>query len=288
MRGYRGAMRDELQIVQFPHPGSEHNASGPFMDWHRGEHARKFLVGHGVHLNGGVRHDARLAFWGEWEPQSRVEELAAPINGLPKWAHIPYWQRHRHRQLLQNTDPMVFGDRFLYSNCRQTWNDKLRSLAPGSLILFGSKLGGEFVLDTLFVVNDLGETFTRATAASIQAPDWLHAVVFEPLTNSSRPASERFRLYRGRTQRESPEGTYSFVPCIPWNINDASGFARPAIRLDPRILSSNLARGAKATLATASEVQRVWDEVHQQVLAAGLLIGVWFAPPRELPPRYAA
>jgi hypothetical protein len=57
----------------------------------------------------------------------------------------------------QNTDPMVFGDAFYYSNCRQhNWRkppnhpkpSEMQNLDLGSLILFGSMVGGEFVLDT--------------------------------------------------------------------------------------------------------------------------------------------
>jgi hypothetical protein len=59
--------------------------------------------------------------------------------GDPHWLHEPYWEVPRHRLHLQNTDPLVFGDRFLYSNCRQGRNRKLRELAPGSLVVFGSK-----------------------------------------------------------------------------------------------------------------------------------------------------
>lgn len=57
---------------------------------------------------------------------------------------------------IQNTYPYVFGDNFLYSNCRQ--NDRrgpLRTqrLAVGSLILFGSQLAREFVIDAVFVLG---------------------------------------------------------------------------------------------------------------------------------------
>ncbi len=65
----------------------------------------------------------------------------------------PFWQVPKDGGWRQNTDPLVFGDHFLYSNCRQRQNGKMRDLAHGSLVLFGSKLGGQFVLDTLFVVD---------------------------------------------------------------------------------------------------------------------------------------
>jgi hypothetical protein len=50
----------------------------------------------------------------------------------------------------------VFGETFLYSNCRQFAPDErpsiLRRLAPGSVILFGT-IGHQFVLDTALLVR---------------------------------------------------------------------------------------------------------------------------------------
>ena len=70
------------------------------------------------------------------------------------------WIVHRRTNsrssLLQNTDPFVFGESFLYTCCQQFKNNRptqLRYLAPGSVILFGSHRGGRFLLDTVFVTR---------------------------------------------------------------------------------------------------------------------------------------
>ena len=172
-------MSEPVMFVQFPHPGAEHRATESWMDWNRREHARKFLKAHGTYISEGELRTGPVAFWGEWEPQSRVVETY-PDRGRhhPRWLHEPYWQVPSHRRLLQNTDPLVFGDHFLYSNCRQGRNRKLRELAPGSLVVFGSKLLGEFVVDTVFVVGDGAEDFTQASAGEVRAEDWVRAVVF--------------------------------------------------------------------------------------------------------------
>ena len=103
-----------------------------------------------------------VVFWGEWEPESEGEPIASTGPDGPRWIHRPYYVRPTsYPGDLQNTDPFVFGDRFLYTLCRQTKPISgharptfLRDLAPGSLILFGSLKGGDFVLDTALVVAE--------------------------------------------------------------------------------------------------------------------------------------
>lgn len=275
-------MPDQLMFVQFPHPGGEHIPHGPEMGWNTGDHARKFLKARGTYLADDVIRSGPLAFWGEWEPQSRiVETFPRKHQGLPRVLHEPYWQVPSHRGSLQNTDPLVFGDHFLYTNCRQGRNRKLRELAPGSMILFGSKVGGQFALDTLFVVGNGSQEFTPASSPELDMPAWIEELVLGPLRDSSDSQGDRFRLYRGRTHQDAPDGPFSFVPCRPYE-RGRSAFARPAIHLDRRWVSPNLAQGAKATAATEKEIRELWEiVVHQVVDVAGLAIGVQIdAPPR--------
>ena len=81
-------------FVQFTHPGGEH---GPDLSggkrWNVGLHKRKFLLGRGdyVELPDGEPRQGELVFWGEWEPESQVEELRSTVPGGPRWLHRPYW-----------------------------------------------------------------------------------------------------------------------------------------------------------------------------------------------------
>lgn len=269
-------------LVQFPHPGSEHQPRGPVMEWNRHDHARKFLKATGRYIADGALRSGSFAFWGEWEPQSRVVETFPAEDGRPSWLHEPLWQRPRHSRMLQNTDPLVFGDHFLYSNCRQRRNSKLLRLAPGSMVLFGSKLGGAFVLDTVFVVGPESEQFMRASAGPPSYDDWVQAVVFEPLRGSAGPPDEMFRLYRGRMYDEAPTGPFSFVPCRPYRPTSAA-FARPVVDLDRRWVAPNLAMGARATVATEAELRTIWHAIVGQVVdEAGLALGVELEPPHEI------
>jgi hypothetical protein len=270
---------DGPMFVQFPHPGSEHRPVGTVMEWNRGPHARKFLKASGRYLEDGAVSTGPFTFWGEWEPQSRIlETYARHGRSGPRWLHDPYWEVPRHRRLLQNTDPLVFGEYFLYSNCRQTRNAKLRALRSGSMILFGSRLEAEFVLDTVFVVGADGQDYIRGESEHVACPDWIQAVVFEPLRNIREHPTETLRLYRGRTYEEAPDGPFSFVPCRPYEVGHGA-FPRPAIHLDRRWLEPNLAMGAKATRATDAELRVLWEEVVRQVVAAGLSLGIDLEPP---------
>ena len=272
-------MPQSVMFVQFPHPGPEHRPTGPWMDWNRRDHARKFLKAEGSYISNRQVRTGSFAFWGEWEPQSRViETFPAARGGYPRWLHEPYWQVPSHRRLLQNTDPLVFGERFLYSNCRHQSNRKLRELVAGSLIVFGSKVDGEFVLDTVLVVGDNSRLFTQESAEEIDCHDWIRAVVFDPLSRSPKRVNEPFRLYWGRTYDEAPTGPFSFVPCRPY-VEGGSAFPRPTLRLPQQRITPNLAQGAKATPASQAEIMELWDGILEQVAQAGLSLGVRLDPP---------
>jgi hypothetical protein len=274
----------DVLVVQFPHPGAEHRPRRADMDWNRGEHRRKFLKATGTFVDHGVAHGGDFTFWGEWEPQSRVIETYPTAGpGEPRWLHEPRWEVPRHRSLLQNTDPLVFGDRFRYSNCRQTRNGALRRLPPGSIVLFGSALHGGFVLDTVFVVAHPGVDYHRGASDHLEVPDWVRSVVFDPLGAKVDRGGEPLRLYEGARYVDDPSAPFSFVPCRPYAPGDGA-FARPPIELDRRWLTPRLAMGAKATEASRDEAAAVWASVVAQVQAAGLSLGVALDVPPGVPP----
>ena len=134
----------------------------------------------------------------------------------------------------QNTDPFVWGDSILYGACRQDRNGKLRNLGRGSLILFGSSLGGAFVLDTVFVVagwvSHHRDTYQRELAG-LTSEAHMRATL-EPWHGWNNNLT--FRLYFGATPANPVVGMYSFVPCQP-AAGTRSGFPRPIIELQDLI-----------------------------------------------------
>jgi len=117
-------------IVQFFHPGREHGydyENGSLIkDWNTLAHQRKFLLNEGSYIKNGQKNNGELLFWGEWEPPSRVYEIEQQTNcqlyGVnPKYLHTPFLPNdnqiklYQKEQKYQNTDPFVFGEKFLYA-----------------------------------------------------------------------------------------------------------------------------------------------------------------------------
>jgi len=162
-------MADETGFfVQFPHPGGEHNPPTDDMEWNAAEHRRKFLVAPGRHLDGhGRLREAELVFWGEWEPPSRVVRRWPPSGRMPGALHRPYWAQPATSGVRQSTDPWVWGERMLYSNCKQVTGPKRRPtsmqrLPRGSVICFGSTLAGAAPSGTCVVLAWATASFSLA------------------------------------------------------------------------------------------------------------------------------
>ena len=156
------AISESLCFVQFMHPGREAKPKRgeSAIEWNGGKtHARKYLRCPGTYLDGGNAVSGDLEFWGEWEPESVVvEEWGRQSDNRPQRVWQPYYRAKDNYAGLQNTDPFVFGS-FLYTGCKQYTNrgtraTQLRYLKRGSVLLFGSCIGGAFALDTVFVVKD--------------------------------------------------------------------------------------------------------------------------------------
>lgn len=102
------SVADERCFVQFLHPGGEHGLSHG--DWNRGKHKRKFLQCMGRRFK---QEKERLHFWGEWEAPSDVSRINQPAADGPLFVHAPYYIPPTTYCGQQNTDPFVFGSRFL-------------------------------------------------------------------------------------------------------------------------------------------------------------------------------
>ena len=230
-------------FVQFPHPGTEHRpgpSGGRAWNTLTAAHARKFMQLSGEWIDTDDRTaSGDLWAWGEWEPQSRLlRRLDGPeARGYPQHLWHPYYViPDGGYRGLHNTDPFIFGERFLYSNCKQPTSPRLRSLDRGSVIAFGSSKKGRWVLDTVLVVAgfvDYQQTAVRsALAASV--PETFLDVTGGPLAANSQhgkcgPALEELtgcgggrrsrngsdtalRLYWGATPQDPVHGMFSFFP----------------------------------------------------------------------------
>ena len=282
--------------MQFPHPGRE---QGPDADdptrkrWetHKSTHARKFMASPGTWRDSldAPTQEGEIVFWGEWEADSTVESVEPRVPGGPQWLHRPFFEgldTAPTGAIRQNTDPFVFGERFLYTYCRQPSNRNLQALADGSLILFGSMAGPSkqrrFVLDTVLVVAE-SVAHTRETYAADVAPrtnDVFRLTTLDPMYQNEPGKKELSgaRLYLGATADNPANGIFSFVPCLP--AKAGRSFARPAIKLPRSFINPNRAQqAATISVGDPAELRQLWREVVGQVIASGCALGLTVALP---------
>ena len=139
------------------------------------------------------------------------------------------------------------------------------------MILFGSGLGGEYVLDTVFVVSDF-EPYNMDVAHQISGDQVFYESVMEPLYRYVE-INTQFTFYQGATHANRVEGMFSFFPCLPKR-DAVRGFPRPIIEL-PNIVNPRSFRGPKATkMDEPGEAYDAWSEVVHQVLDKGLALGL--------------
>ena len=293
-------MDDKLLLVQFLHPGGEHRPDrGRIKQWNRTKHKhqRKFLKRAGSYVADGKVQKAEMLFWGEWEPESRVErKITAPIPQGPDYIYEPYYVVPKSYDGLQNTDPFVFGEQFHYTFCHQS-KAKLRHLLPGSVILFGSCKDHAFVLDTVFVVGDHWIDHTSVNRRRVLAhaiSQEYEEVTISPMyqeaaaeSNACSPAGSQqtWRLYFGASYDKPLGDMYSFFPCEHYNAR-SPGFARPSICLPDKTvdnLSQNLNQNVKYIKEppTLDEMKSLWYEVAEQVQDQGLALGVYAQMPER-------
>jgi hypothetical protein len=268
-------------VVQFPHPGAEHgpDPGGDRTRWPAATspHGRKFMLARGTWRRRASTDDmhGELTLWGEWEADSSVRPVSGPVPGGPAWIHRPLFLgpgAAPRGVVPQNTDPVVFGERFLYTFCRQRREERLRRLARGSVILFGSCIDGSFVLDTVFVVAG-GIDHTRedhVRTAGSRVDEVFRATTLDPMYAWDHV--EGGRLHFGATARDPVAGMFSFAPCLP--APPATPFARPRIELPGLIEPGVDDRARVLPLGSADDVAVVWRRVVAQVESAGLTLAV--------------
>ena len=284
-------MGDKRRFVQFSHPGREHEPDlGGRKGWntYASPHARKFMESRGkwIEEDGSVR-SGNLRAWGEWEAESDlVCELNRPSKSslYPRYLWCPYYVPKDNYERLHNTDPFIFGERFLYSNCKQRRISRLAHLGRGSVIAFGSgrKIAGErkWVLDTVLVVADSLE-YAAPEAHRVLAdavPEAFLAVTGGPIVENEKAS---FRLYIGAAPDDPVDGMFSFVPAMP--AHGDAGFPRPLIDLPSEYFNPRSWQAPKGLRheRTSGELRGLWQSLVAQVREAGLVLGTHAAPPER-------
>lgn len=287
-------MADNRRFVQFSHPGREHEPDTPGRKgWNTldRQHARKFMEfsGEWIEEDGSAKSGSLWA-WGEWEAESDlVCKLSQPWQDslYPRYLWRPYYVSKDNYRRLHNTDPFIFGDRFLYSNCKQRPGLRvsgLKRLGRGSVIAFGSgsKIAGEWkwMLDTVLVVADsLPYTALEVQRAlADEAPEAFLIVTGGPIRDNETAS---FRLYRGATPDDPVDGMFSFFPATP--ASGETGFPRPLIDLPSEYFNPKSLQAPKGVRCdrTSEELCGLWESLMRQVREAGLVLGTHAALPER-------
>jgi hypothetical protein len=295
-----------VQVVQFVHPGFEYQRSehvggrhvrAGVMRWKRGnsQHDRKFILTRGSLFEPRTERNhqrANIVFWGEWEGPSVFWKLESPGKPKPSIVHAPFRPERPPTESVQNTDPMVFGETFIYSNCLQHAYVTLRTLVPGSIVLFGrhSRVGHQpaFSLDTCLVVERVEMRAPLPFGAETYGEDLLADAVLSPLQTEG--AVDDFTVYFGRTRGVDGASPFSFFPARLFGGRDVL-FARP--RLSPSgvlegVISPDKMQGIKVATVSEAERDAIWQEVVRQVSSDGCALGHHAAAPPVLALETAA
>ncbi|MFA6920785.1 MAG: hypothetical protein WC216_02995 [Gallionella sp.] len=261
-----------------------------------GSHFRKFLradKGRYVTPNNsqdtkdwGHKNDARFTFWGEWELSSSVtfpsnfhqRPRALNYKDLPFQLHTPLLSSLASPPVLpktptmcgslarlcgsanaMSTDPFVFCEPLLYYHCKIHTFTCLSKLRRGDIVVFGSKLAGNFVVDTVFVVDDW---------VSVQDPS---------LCGLFKQANGAYFLKdklvcRGASFANPVDGMFSFFPALPFAAGGTpQPFRRPTLNL-PSLINHNHGRGLRIKHNQNSKA--VWQEIVTQIMKQNLILGL--------------
>ena len=284
-------MGDNRRFVQFSHPGREHEpdpGGGKGWNTYDSPHARKFMEFRGKWIEeDGSARSGSLRAWGEWEAESElVCQLSQPPKSslYPRYLWRPYYIPKDNYERLHNTDPFIFGERFLYSNCKQRKVSGLAHLGRGSVIAFGSgrKIAGErkWMLDTVLVVAD-SLTYRAPEARQVLAdpvPEAFLTVTGGPIGDNEAAS---FRLYMGAAPDHPVEGMFSFFPALP--AHGDAGFPRPLIDLPSKYFNPRSWQAPKGLRRepNSEELRVLWKSLVAQVREAGLVLGTHAAPPER-------
>jgi hypothetical protein len=264
--------------IVFYHPGGpvRHRDS---RGWTIQRHGRKFLQMPGEAVksrNSRPQTYPNLYFWGEHEAPTVSTSLVVPkgAKDLPASVDQPLLPMPVARNGNLNTDPFVYCGPFRYSNCQQLSKTGAKrctqTLTNGDLILFGSQLDGEFVLDTCLVVDS-------AMPLSSYRNGVLPGSLFDVMTLRLLPYLP-YTVYEGACwSRRSP---FSFVPCWDHLRNNNVGHPRPVLQpvgALSRVLNRRQNQGVKQS--TILGLNQVFDEVVRQVLGQGCLLGTHLSHP---------
>lgn len=276
-------------------------------------HRRKYLRCHGEYIDkNSEKQMSSLDFWGEWEPDSIAKELNTDSADESEYAanYIQYPvfldfrnnpsanennvtanmicrllkeqddNLKREGRAIQNTDPFVYGNCFMYSSiCKP---EQTITLKPGSIILFGSTKNRQesfgkkrkvvetwYRVDTVFVIKeviDIDEETINQYKGTIY---YKAALQFLNLSDKIKKEKEVFshKLFFGATVDDPYDGMYSYIPAHI-SSNDTYQTMRLNAGEFPEISQGIQSRG-KTVVTGNNEVKEFWERLRKYTYKQG-------------------
>ena len=299
-------------IIQFMHPGVERQPSrvcpwGRFVPdsepgyyrcgWAKENHARKFLSVIGRYYDEEKKQESSLQslrVWCEAEWDTKVRTLNPVSEDAPRWEHFFLPARPNCPTGGINTDPYIFGEQFVYTNCRQQRSPLLRNLNAGDMILFGSlkHLNGEerfsFLLDTVFIVSSESTFLEDLPSAPLTSclSDWYRHAVLVPLCSSSSQNKKscakddyNYRLYLGASFQKPFDGMFSFAPIRLENSYPRMVLNSLSVSPGVDCIRRDLLGCTPFCQTEVPDVKPYWKKLMQECKRQGYVPGTFFQEP---------
>lgn len=278
-------MSNERRVLLLPHPGKERlpdegRLTGDFFlcNWpkgsrHKKKHRRKFMQIKGQwHDLHGHEGEELLEMWTEYEAPTTAEALIGKKPGEARYVHKIIQEVGKPTL---NTDPWMFYPGFVWTTCRhEKANGATEVPSEGDIVLFGSSVGGAWVLDTVLVIDDRQNGI----------PKGKFGAEYDALVGSNVKLTERPFIGKRFQDIRTP---FSFVPCKHAG-NGHAPFARPRMNH----LFEKLRRKGKDTpipsvgnsqaltfTYPAKGIATFWSELLRLIDKQGLVMGTLFKHP---------
>jgi len=161
----------------------------------------------------------------------------------------------------------------------------------GSLILFGSSVDLNFVIDTVFIVGDK-KTYNTSNIENIGDDTLYPEIVLKMACKNDKSVGEQYTLYYGATYKDRAKfnGMFSFVPAKKYS-GEEQGFPRlyfPDYFYETennklnKYISKRLTQGIKLKHdLSINEVKAFWEYIKNEV-SKKYVLGIDFEMPKGL------
>ncbi len=290
-----------MKIIQVLHPGPQYtfpnNRNGIEHQFILGDnigiryrnirtHKRKFICSDAEYIDklDGEIQTGKVLFWGEWESESFFKTTGL-ANPSPNAIHQPIYIPGKIENVAHctSTDPYVFNKYHIWTHCFQPTRPKLRNLAEYSIILFGSSVEQNFVLDEVFVVGGVLEDWNLSSCSKIVQSK--RSLIEESNLNFVGVNTPYYGLRFNNKEKIysilNISKIFSFFPCKP----ETNGlFVRPKLPVSDFFVSAQT-EGVHYLRENQSigAINKYWNRLTSHLINEGYSLGLSAQEPQLFP-----